>query len=435
MRFLLATIVPSFLLPTALAQECFRAWQIVGDERGIVMSMLPFAGGASQRLFVGGLSLSRPAVSQHSIAIWDGAAWASAAGAPFQGCYVIRELEWNGTATVFAGGSLGLYRWDGSTFVHIPGNLGSVTSLARYDDGAGAAIFLMNTSGRIYRWTGSGTPTQIALASPAGWLPNAMEVFDDGSGAALYVGAFFRSIAQPDGSNPVAANKVARWNGSTWSPVGMGMSGATGGPNEALVESFAVFDDGGGPALYASGGFEMADGNPVSSIARWSGSGWTAVGGATSEQHEISSLAILDRGAGRALYACGTLTDFAGLGATNVVKWDGVSWSVPPFAGPANGPVISLMSESGPGSAGELYASGQFRDQSGVQVSAIARWTCVCPDLDADGTVGLQDLSNLLAEFGNAETATFADGDISGDGAVDLTDLSGLLSNFGRECP
>ncbi|TVQ64173.1 MAG: hypothetical protein EA378_00100, partial [Phycisphaerales bacterium] len=76
----------------------------------------------------------------------------------------------------------------------------------------------------------------------------AMAVFDDGSGPALYAGGVFTT------AGGVEVNRVARWNGSTWSalegPSGIGVNGT--------VRALAVYDDGSGPALYAGGYFSTA---------------------------------------------------------------------------------------------------------------------------------------------------------------------------------
>jgi hypothetical protein len=55
----------------------------------------------------------------------------------------------------------------------------------------------------------------------------------------LYAGGTFTQA----GGN--AAVGIARWNGSAWSAVGSGMNNH--------VDALAVFDDGAGPALYAAG--------------------------------------------------------------------------------------------------------------------------------------------------------------------------------------
>ena len=58
-----------------------------------------------------------------------------------------------------------------------------------------------------------------------------------------------------------------------------------------------------------------------------------------------------------------------------------------------------------------------------------------CPeDLDGDGSIGLGDLSILLANY-NQTGMTAADGDFDGDGDVDLSDLSVLLAVYGQSCP
>ncbi len=58
-----------------------------------------------------------------------------------------------------------------------------------------------------------------------------------------------------------------------------------------------------------------------------------------------------------------------------------------------------------------------------------------CPeDLDGDGTIGLGDLSIMLANYGSTN-ANPEDGDLDGDGDVDLSDLSVLLAVYGQDCP
>ena len=56
-------------------------------------------------------------------------------------------------------------------------------------------------------------------------------------------------------------------------------------------------------------------------------------------------------------------------------------------------------------------------------------------DFDNDGEVGLSDLAELLANYGEPEGMSYADGDLDGDGDVDLQDLAELLSVYGTICP
>lgn len=58
----------------------------------------------------------------------------------------------------------------------------------------------------------------------------------------------------------------------------------------------------------------------------------------------------------------------------------------------------------------------------------------VIGDLNGDCTVDLNDLSQLLAHFGQIGGAEYEDGDLTGDGNVDLSDLSLQLVHFGESC-
>ncbi|MBL0927937.1 MAG: hypothetical protein IBJ11_09855 [Phycisphaerales bacterium] len=62
--------------------------------------------------------------------------------------------------------------------------------------------------------------------------------------------------------------------------------------------------------------------------------------------------------------------------------------------------------------------------------------TTPCPgDIDGNGTVGANDLSNLLACFGLAVTpGPCAAADLDGNGTIGANDLSILLANFGAAC-
>ncbi|MBI5866455.1 MAG: SBBP repeat-containing protein [Planctomycetes bacterium] len=55
-------------------------------------------------------------------------------------------------------------------------------------------------------------------------------------------------------------------------------------------------------------------------------------------------------------------------------------------------------------------------------------------DINADGEVGLFDLTILLQHFGTESGAALEDGDLDGDHDVDLQDLATLLSAFGTVC-
>jgi hypothetical protein len=156
-----------------------------------------------------------------------------------------------------------------------------------------------------------------------------------------------------------------RWDGATWSPLG---SGLTGGSYPA-VEALAVFDDGGGPALYVGGTFATAGAVPASYIAKWDGSSWSALG--SGMDLPVLALTVFDDGSGAALYAGGNFTTAGGVAAQRIARWDGSSWSS--LGSGMNSGVASLTAfDDGHGAA--LYAGGGFTSAGGVEASRIARW-------------------------------------------------------------
>ncbi len=178
--------------------------------------------------------------------------------------------------------------------------------------------------------TGFESPARGGLGMDGGRIASFAE-FDSGNGPELYIAGSFTQA----GSTPVRG--IARWTGSGWADVGGGVTGAggSGGSGGTIV----VHDDGSGPALYAAGNFVDAGGVPCSSVARWDGTAWSAVGGGVGGS--CFGAAVHDDGTGPALYVSGNFTTcgFAATPCSNLAKWDGQQWSdvgggvVGPFSG------------------------------------------------------------------------------------------------------
>ncbi len=183
-------------------------------------------------------------------------------------------------------------------------------------------------------------------------------VFDDGSGSAIYIAGDF------DAAGGVAARTIARWNGKHWEPV----IGATFSPSEspsnlALANTLIVWDDGTGPALYAGGGFST-----TGRLIKWDGVDWTAVGGL--EGGIVYALEIHDDGTGPALYAGGSFDLAGGMPADGIARWNGSVWSG--LQNGVNGRVFALKSFFN-GFWSELYVGGDF--EFGVGLANIVKWT------------------------------------------------------------
>src|SRR5262249_18032962 len=116
-----------------------------------------------------------------------------------------------------------------------------------------------------------------------------------------------------DGSD---ADNVAKWNGSSWSPLGSGITGGEGPGVFALTVS--------GSEVYAGGNFTTAGASPANNVAKWNGSSWTALGSGIDGNHAtVNALAM----SGDDVYAVGYFTTAAGNTVRNIAKWNGNTWS------------------------------------------------------------------------------------------------------------
>lgn len=124
----------------------------------------------------------------------------------------------------------------------------------------------------------------------------------------LYAGGKFTAIGD------VAANRVARWDGSHWSALGEGVYG-TG----AAVTAIA-FDTAGN--VFVGGYFEVCGGLNTGSVARWDGKNWSATGAGI--HGSVSSLAPGDSGG---VIAAGQLWSDPNLTkGLDMASWNGAEW-------------------------------------------------------------------------------------------------------------
>src|SRR5439155_6132828 len=122
----------------------------------------------------------------------------------------------------------------------------------------------------------------------------------------------------------IPANNIAKWNGVTWSA----LSGPFGNGTTNTVEALAVYDDGGGPALYVGGEFAQAGGVSARYIAKWNGATWSAVSSPSNELNAgVLTLTVYDDGSGPALYAGGYFWAAGPIALNNVAKLIGTTWS------------------------------------------------------------------------------------------------------------
>jgi hypothetical protein len=155
-----------------------------------------------------------------------------------------------------------------------------------------------------------------------------------------------------------APNYIARWNGTGWSAVGSTTNTVSGSgcPSCNTAVALAALGD----TLYAGGAFTSVGGVPANAIAKWDGNQWSALGPGFSGG-SVSALAV----SGTNLYAgVGSLYP----GTSNyVAKWNGSSW--PALGSGMSGPVSALAV-----SGTDLYAGGGFTVAGGVAANLVAKW-------------------------------------------------------------
>jgi len=309
-------------------------------------------------------------------------------------------------------------RWDGRRWSPLGSGMDiqSVQTLAVFDDGDGPALYAggsFATAGGVtvngiakwdgHQWHALGQPGAVGVSGFV-W---SMAVFDDGSGPALYVGGFFNS------AGGVPANRIARWDGSTWSAVGEGMAGGAGGQVRALE----VFDDGTGPALYAAGSFLQADGAVVNRIAKWTGSSWVPLGDGSGLSSHVWDLAVWDDGTGPALYAAGEFTSAGGAPASRIARWNGQTWA--PLGSGLNNTARTLLVFDG-GNGPVLCVGGQFTTAGGVPVNRIAAWDGQNWSPFTTGANGA--VTSLIAYDAGEGAALYAAGEFIGVGTGFIVD-------------
>ncbi len=149
-------------------------------------------------------------------------------------------------------------------------------------------------------------------------------------------------------------NRIARWDGSNWQPMGVGFN------NE--VRALAVYNG----ELYAAGIFDY-DATltvPYAGIARWNGSNWVYTLPADPLSFDYRDLYVMNG----EMYA--TKHTYYDEFRVQVSKFNGTTWIDLPgeFSGPTNYRYIYALGEY----QGNLVAAGVFDTVAGIQAQRIA---------------------------------------------------------------
>jgi hypothetical protein len=326
--------------------------------------------GSGNHLYAGGYFTTAGGVIANGIAVWDGSRW-SPLGSGMGGTNYpyVSALALDGSGNLYAGGwftTAGgvianyIVMWDGSSWSALADGDGMSSLVSALVLDRGGNLYAggnFTTAGgvsakRIAMWDGSSwSPLGSGMDDPVWPLVSALAL--DGSGN-LYAGGYFTT------AGGVSANCIARWDGSSWSPLGGGMDGG--------VDTLAL--DGSGN-LYAGGWFTTAGGVSANGIAMWDGSSWSPLGSGMGGMGSPSVRALALDGSGK-LYAGGYFTTAGGVSANHIAVWDGSSWS--PLGSGMGGtdyPDVYALALDG---SENLYAGGWFTTAGGVSANYIAMW-------------------------------------------------------------
>ena len=303
------------------------SWSPLGtgaENGGVVYAMAVSSNGV---LYAGGAFGNMAGLAGTAkIAEWNGSNWSDVGGGLPSSNAGIRALAFfqgdlyaGGYQTVIGGVSANkIARWDGVNWSALPSDPLSTTHIVRalhvYADGNGKALYI---GGYFENAGGDANADYIFRFDGTNYEPLGRGANNDVYAIAefngdLYIGGEFTRVYQSDGTELVA-NKIARWDGSSWKAVGAGMNTGTG----YYVYALEVFDDGNGEALYAGGSFST----PANRIARWDGGSWSDVGVGSGPSGYVYDLAVFSHTNGAGLFAGGTFSLVNGDNAQRIAEW------------------------------------------------------------------------------------------------------------------
>jgi hypothetical protein len=337
---------------------------------------------AGNDLYVGGdFSIAGGVVA--SVAKWNGAAWSPLGAGSANGMDgTVSALAVAGNGDVYAGGRFtraggvaasNVAKWNGTAWSPLgagPANGvdGGVYALAVAGNGdvyAGGGFTRAGgvAASNVAKWNGTAwSPLGAGPANGVDGYVFALAVAGNGD---VYAGGGFTR------AGGAAASRVAKWNGTAWSPLG---TGTGGGVYSGAVYALAVAGNG---DVYAGGGFGQAGGAAASRVAKWNGTAWSPLGTGFSgglNDGAVFALAVAGNGD---VYAGGGFGQAGGAAASNVAKWNGTAWS-PLGTGSANGVDDYVFALAVAGN-GDVYAGGRFTRAGGAAASRVAKWNNAAP--------------------------------------------------------
>jgi hypothetical protein len=357
-----------------------RVWTSLGTgaANGVHGTVAQLAVAGNGDVYVGGYFDQAGGAAANNVARWNGSTWSALGIGPANGVdarvtalatsggnvYVSgyfgqagsaaanRVAKWNGTAWSPLGTGFISTAVSGYVYALAVSSAGDLYAAGTFDQAGGVP------ANNVARWNGTAW-SALGTGTSGGQGLNAVAVAGNGD---VYVGGYFTQ------AGGVAANNVAKWNGSTWNALGTGAANGVPGPVSALATA-------GNGDVYVGGGFDLAGGNAANRVAKWNGSTWSALGTGAANGLPGAGVNVLAVAGSGEVYVGGGFPLAGGVAANNLAKWNGSAW-IAVATGPAtavNGVNGSVYAVAVAGN-GDVYVGGIFSQAGGVLASNVAKW-------------------------------------------------------------
>ena len=432
-------------------------------------------------------------IAANQIAVWNGTTWARVGTGA--GPQLVNQYGDVQTGTVYAaaflGGNLyvagdfnriggvnanGIARLNGNTWVALGNGVRIEHDFEpQFESGVVRALAVANNKlyvGGMFEWAGNiNNANSLAVWDGTNWSSLGGGVTDDDrfldpvgrvmaiaiSGNNIYVGGNF------DHAGNIDAKNIARWNGTSWSALGDGVTIEYEDDIRNVVKSIVVvgsnvyiageFDTAGdqvahlfarwngtswsalnndknfqdydevnvlvaGPnnGVYVGGSFRLGGTHLISNAGLWTGTAWQALGQGATESMFINTVGQIRAMAfdnnGR-IYVGGRIGSVGGMPVNNIAMWDGTKWNALGSGTEGNGGLDDGSVEAMVLVGNDLYVGGNFTKAGGVTAQHLAKYNIVTRQWSSVGG-GLDGAVNSLT-FSNGELYVGGNFDLAGN--------------------